>query len=411
MTQPSMKKCMAWNAAGNLLYMGCQWIVTVLVTVIGGLVDAGILSVAMSVSAAFQTLALFGIRNYQVSDIEDQYTNTCYVALRVLTCAATLPICIAFCLCSGYLGSQLLAVFLFMIFRLAECFSDVLHGIAQKRERLDIAGKAFAIKGIGLIVTFLAGYLLSHNLNIGLACMAIFSCATTLLYDLPSVRKLAHLSFFTKLSKTGRLALETLPLCVYLFLSTAIVTVPKLILEKQCGEAVLGAYSSVFAPAMLLQAAMGYLYTPFAVKMGLLHKEHDHRAFFKLIIKLTLALVGIFAVILVLAQLLGEFALVLVFGEQLREYVYLLNPILIVNLVISLMGLYAMAVTVLRNFRILLFGYVIGAALAVVLPAPAIRCFGPNGTSWALIAAGCAVVVILMLCILKDYFKKDDRVE
>ncbi len=407
MTQSSLKKNMMWNAAGNLLYMGCQWVITVLVTVIGGLYDAGVLSLAMSVSAACQTLAMFGIRNFQVSDIDGQYSDTCYVALRVLTCAATVPVCLVFCLCSGYLGAQLFAVLLFLLFRLAECFSDVLHGIAQKRERLDIAGKAFAIKGIGLLVTFLAGYLLSDKLNVGLACMALFSCATTLLYDLPAVRKLSKFSFFTHISETGKLALETLPLCIYLFLSTAIATVPKLILEKECGEAVLGAYSSVFAPAMLLQAATGYLYMPFATKLAQLHRIGARDAFLKLFFKITAALLGIFAVVLVLAYFFGDFALLLVFGENLRNYLYLLMPILLVNLVISYLGLFSMAVIVLRRIRALLVAYAAGFVLSVVLPSPFIRLFGVNGTSYALIAAGAAVLLILLFTLLYPSKQKE----
>ncbi len=400
MTLSSLKKNMMWNAAGNLLYMGCQWVITVLVTVIGGLYDAGILSVAMSVSAACQTLAMFGIRNFQVSDIDGQYSDTCYVALRVLTCAATVPVCLVFCLCSGYLGAQLLAVLLFLLFRLAECFSDVLHGIAQKRERLDIAGKAFAIKGIGLLITFLAGYLLSGKLNVGLACMAVFSCATTLLYDLLAVRQLSRFSFFIGFSETGKLALETLPLCIYLFLSAAITTAPKLILEKECGEAVLGAYSSVFAPAMLLQAATVYLYMPFATRLASLHQGRDRAGFLRLLARIAVALLGIFAVVVVLAYFFGEFALVLVFGEKLRPYIEFLMPILAVNLMISYMGLFSMAVIVLRKFRFLLAGHAVGFLMAILLPSPAIARFGANGTSYALIAAGFAVSAILIAGIL-----------
>ena len=155
MNEQNLKKSMIWNAAGNLIYLMSQWIVTVLVTNLGEFRDAGLLSVAMSVSATFQTVAMFGIRNYQVSDVENKYSDTCYAHFRVITCAVALVACIAFSLIGGYGGEQLLAIALFMLFRLAENFSDVLHGIAQKRGRLDIAGKAFAIKGVGLVAVFL----------------------------------------------------------------------------------------------------------------------------------------------------------------------------------------------------------------------------------------------------------------
>ncbi len=391
---------MLWNAAGNITYMGCQWVITVLVTVIGGLTDAGVLSIAMSISATLQTLAAFGIRNFQVSDIRGQYTDSCYVSFRILTCAVTLPVCLSVALLGQYFGGQLVAVLWFMIFRLAECFSDVLHGIAQKNDRLDIAGKSFAMKGIGLLVCFLGVYLLTGRLNAGLACMAIFSCGVTLLYDLPSVRRLSDFSFAVPIKESMGLAKQTLPLCVYMFLSAAIATLPKLILERECGENVLGAYSSIFAPAMLLQAATGYLYIPFATTLAEQHAKSDHRSFLRLLMRITAVILAVFAVISVPAYLFGEFALVLVFGEELRAYVYLLIPILIVNLVISYLGLFSMAVIILRSFRVLLCGYAVGFAGAVLLPGPAIRYFGVNGTSYALIAAACAVILILLVRIV-----------
>lgn len=62
-----------WNATGNFTYLAAQWVIVVLVTRKTGLENAGILSLAMSISATFQTLAFFGMRNYQVSDVKRKY--------------------------------------------------------------------------------------------------------------------------------------------------------------------------------------------------------------------------------------------------------------------------------------------------------------------------------------------------
>ena len=72
MKEHTLKSGMIWNALGNIIYLACQWLITILVANIGNFEDAGLLSIAMSVSATFQTFALFGIRNYQVSDINEK---------------------------------------------------------------------------------------------------------------------------------------------------------------------------------------------------------------------------------------------------------------------------------------------------------------------------------------------------
>lgn len=391
---------MVWYAGGNLVYLVCQWLVTVLVTKLGGFGDAGVLSVAMSVSATFQTLAMFGMRNFQVSDIEDKYTNSCYVGFRIVTCMAAMVGCMIFSLVSSYRGEALLAIFLFMTFRLSENFADVLYGIAQKHDRLDIAGKSFAIKGIGVLAIFLAAYRISGSLNVGLAAMAIFSIVITALYDAIFVKRVSDYGFWEKGGRWISLAGETAPLCIYLFLSTAITTVPKLVLERECGGEILGAYSSIFAPALLIQAAMCYVYNPFAQIFAAHRAKRDKRGFLLLAGKITAAIVLLTVLILLAAWLLGDWALELIFGEMIRPYAFLLAPILISIAITSFFGFLCMLATVLRAFSWLLISCGAGFAFCLFLTAPMIDAFGVNGTSYSLSAGMLLASAILILGVM-----------
>lgn len=400
MSEQNLKKNMLWNAAGNLIYLMCQWIVTVLVTNIGAFRDAGLLSVAMSVSATFQTVAMFGIRNYQVSDVENKYSDTCYAFFRVVTCAAALVACIAFSLICGYGGEQMLAITLFMLFRLAENFSDVLHGIAQKRGRLDIAGKAFAIKGIGLVAVFLAAYRWSGQLCAGLFAMAAFSIGSTILYDLVAVRRLSAFGLVSRERDWLALAKETAPLCLYLFFSAAISTVPKLILEKRCGEDILGAYSSIFAPALLIAAAAGYLYTPFIPSFANAYREKQNRAFLSLFAKLGAAIAVLAVLCLLGAWLLGDFALELIFGEKILAYAYLLIPILVYIFINALFAFLCMLEVVLRDFGWLLIACASGLLTEILFTGLWIGRGGVNATSYSLMLGAALPSMIMFIRIL-----------
>lgn len=400
-----MKKNFVWHAIGNITYLMCQWLITVLVPVIGGFQDAGILSIAMSVSATCQTVGMFGIRNYQVSDVDEKYSDSCYVGLRSLTCGAAMLMCFVFSLVGGYNGGQFIAITLFMIFRLAETYADVLHGIAQRNGRLYIGGISFCIKGVGLLICFLLGYFLTKSLNLGLLAMTLFSCATVVLYDLPMVRRVKRFRLTDSLGRCGALALETLPLCVYLFLFSAVCTLPKLILEAEMGETVLGIYSSIYAPAMLLQAASGYLYTPFATNFAEMRQRGENKAFLSTLAKISAFILALGAVVMLAAWLLGEFALVLVFGEDIRPHVGLLFPILLVNVVSAYFGFFCMLSIVLRRFRWLLSGCFLGFLLSISLTKPAIGWLGVNGTSYSIIFATVIACVVLLVGIFLEFRK------
>lgn len=409
MDERNLKKNMLWNGVGNLLYVACQWVVTVLVTKLGNFYDAGVLSIAMSITATFRTLALFGIRNFQVSDAEEKYTDSCYVGFRMITCAVALVGCMGFALMAGYRSAQLLSIFLFMMFHLSENLSDVLHGIAQKNDRLDVAGKSFAAKGVGLLIVFLACYRLSDSLNLGLFAMAMLSWLVTLFYDVFTVKKLARFSFLPKGGDWFSLAKETAPLCVYLFLNAAIVSAPKLFLERMCGEEVLGAYSSIYAPALLIPVVLGYLYNPFAQIFGEHCKAHDRSAFLRLMARLCAIIAAASALMMAVGYFLGDWALVLVFGEKIRPYVSYFMPILIAMAVVAFFSFFCMLSTVLRDFLWLVGACAVGFLSEVVFTPSWIGASGVNATSYSCILAAATASVILLLRTLWILLSKQKR--
>ena len=386
---------MIWNAIGNITYLAAQWILTVLVARIAGFADAGILSIAMSVTATFQTIALFGVRNFQASDVNEEYSDSMFFNLRNITCIASLAACVLFSVLGGYNSTQFIAILLFMLFRIAESYTDVLAGMAQKRGRLDIAGKSFAIKGVLVIIFFFSGYYAFDSLNAGLGFMTVSSCLSTLLYDYPAVRKLSKFSVIDKLKPSISLAKKTLPLCVYMFLFVSLTSIPKIVLELLTDEATLGAYSSIFAPATLIQAATGYIYTPFATVFALNLRNNDYKRLEAVILKILLIMLAITGFALVAAHFLGEFLFVIVFGENILEHLYLFNPIIISTMLLSILGFLCMIEIVMRDFIGLIVGCGIGAIAATILSFVLINSFSSQGASYAII-----ISTTLAICII-----------
>lgn len=409
MNNANLKRNMTWNAVGNLLFLGSQWFITILVANIGRFTDAGILSIAMSVSATFQTISVFGIRSYQISDTENKYSDTCYVGFRLITCTVATLACLIFSIVARYPIDQILSISLFMLFRLADNFSDVLYGIEHKNDRLDLVGKSYTIKAPLTLAAFVLGYKLTDSLNVGLLLMAIASWAVTVFYDVLSTRKLSDFHLWQKKLPWLGLARTTAPLCVYLFLSAAISTVPKLILEQQLGEEILGIYSSIFAPALLISTISGYLYTPFVPYFADAYAKRDIRAFMRTFIKITVAIASVAVITVVAAIFLGDFALKILFGEKILAYSYMLIPILISIFACAVFAFLCTLGVVLRDFVGLLVACGAGLVCEVVVTGRWIELSGINATSYGYILASCVGAVILlarMLYILYGKHKK-----
>ena len=396
MEEKNFKRNMVWNALGNLVFLGCQWLITIFVANLGDFKDAGLLSIAMSLSATFQTISVFGIRSYQVSDLQGKYSDTCYVGFRVITCTVATALCLAFSVIGSYGAEQIVAIALFMFFRLSDNFSDVLYGIAHKNGRLDIVGKSYLIKGPFTLAFFLGGYILTNELNMSLLLMAVSSWCVTVLYDYFAVRRFSDFKLWQRRLNWLDLGRETLPLCIYLFASAAISTIPKLILEQRCGEEILGAYSSIFAPALLISTAAGYLYTPFVPSFAEARQENDSRAFIKLFLKISVAVAAFALITVIAAVFLGDFALGLLFGDKILGYTYLLIPILVSIFVNAMFTFLCTLCVVLRDFRGLLVACAAGLVCEVAVTGAWIDASGVNATSYGYILA-CAISGIMLL--------------
>ena len=163
------------------------------------------------------------------------------------------------------------------------------------------------------------------------------------------------------------------------------------------GEEILGAYSSIFAPALLIQAAMGYIYTPFAQVLGKHREEHDYRRFFSLSLKLTGAIAVLTVVMLIAAYFLGEWVLTLIFGIDILPYVSYLIPILFAISATSFFAFLCMLATVLRNFFWLLLSCGAGLLTEVAVTVSWIHARGANAASYSLILGMSLSSLILML--------------
>lgn len=181
----SLKQNMLWNSFGSLTYLGCQWLITILVVRLAdGYDDAGTLSLAMSVYNMFSSLAIYRMYTYQVSDVNHENTVGEYFAFRVITCSIALVCIVGYSIvtCSP---NALYAIVAYAIYKIASLLIDVLHGLDQQNRRMDLIGKSLTMQGIVSLTIFCAAQAITGQLALTLLLMTVGIIAIGLLYDLP----------------------------------------------------------------------------------------------------------------------------------------------------------------------------------------------------------------------------------
>ena len=396
MNSNQLRKNLIYNTVGNAFYYVSQWLVTAwLVTGVplglqladGGVENAGLLATAATLCNIFINLAGFGMRTYQVSDTAGEYTDSDYANSRWFTATVASVLCMGWAIFVGYGDKQLLAVLLFMVFKMMEPLTDVWHGMLQKAGRMDTIGIAYILRGVISAGTFALALKLSSSLMLALFAMMAATVVLCVLYDRRKAMAISVKSGI-ELDRIGQLLVKCLPLAAYAFLNPASANLPKIYLERLQGVDMAGLYSLVNSPVLILQVGVTYLFSPFITLFAQKLQQKDRQGF----LRMTLTVTGVVFAAGVLGafgcSLFGKWGLNLLYANDAVTGLSILLYPMVVGVVFNCLSIFwCMLLTVLREMRGLIWANVAGIVTAALISGPLIRRYALAGTSYASILA------------------------
>ena len=381
-----MKKDITWNTFGNIFYGFCTWVITILVVRMGSFTDAGYLSLAMSTSSTYNAIALFAMRNYQITDSGHLYSDGEYVSSRILSCFAAYAFLTVAALLSGSMY-QAICIIAFMPVRLSEAYSDVFHGIDQLHDRYDLIGKSFTIRGIAVIVIFIAGMAVTGNLALTLGLISIVTFVISILWDQRLTSKITTIRMRFKDSKILKLYLSCLPLMLFTFFMGMQMMYAKTVLSEVVGVTKQGIYASISNPTYVIQVMGAALFAPFLPVLAEYLKENDNSGFRRGVRKVTGILIVFSVLVMVAPSLLGRWVLGLFFGKEILKYYELFIPVVVVIIINTFVYWFQGVLVALRKNILLAVGMILDFAFFACMIRPAIGMFGMNGASYAQIVS------------------------
>lgn len=315
-----------WNTVGNVIYLGFQWLTTIVIAWIVGYEQLGMFSLAMSITNVGFSIAGWGVRNYQVSDIHHKYSEASYIIARFITCALSYTGIFLFGFLQNYSAEQRIALYTYMLFRIGESLIDVIHGIFQQQERMDYVGKSFIFRGILNFIVLIITLCLGHNVIFGIISMVISTAAVMLLWDYTKLTQLGIRIITNKIKTALSLIIECTPLAVQHILFTSYATIPRFFLERSFGQETLGIYASITTPVVIIQAMANFIMIPYATVIAkCVHAKQK--------IKLVKNIFLVFGMILgfglaaaAIMLLFGEWGLNLLFGKKAADEAGVLLP-------------------------------------------------------------------------------------
>ena len=386
-----------YNSFGTMFYYGCQWLTTILIVRLSGYQDAGNYSLAMTFTAAFAIFALFNTTQYQVSDVKGEYSDKTYITSRYIAMGAAFLICAIGLLFNAYTPYQWGIILLYMVFKCVEAWVDVYHGICQKKGRMDFICYSFLMRGVLMIVSFCGLIYITGNLMYGVLAMTVSTFLVVFFYD-----RVMALKFVEK-DRADFKALKTLmvilvPLVVVAVTNNLSISLPKYFLERYFDETVLGYYSSVATPSMIVQVGANTIFVPLITPLADKLLADDKKGFAGILKKVFLAFVVLSALAVIVSFLLGEWFLVQVFGEEIRPYAYLFVPIITTTLLISINACLFPVCTVFREIKGQLAVGILGILSSLIASMVLVKRYCMDGVVIALlITLGIQIIIEIYL--------------
>lgn len=405
----SIQKSIIWNSAGSMVYLITQWLISVLVVRLSGVETAGVLTLAMSVNNVFYSIAMQGIRNYQVSDMKEKYTSGIYVSSRLIICILSFLACGGYALIAGYSYGSSLCIVAYCLFKMAEAFYDVYAGICQKKWRMDWIGKSWLVKGVLSFAGFVVVLAVTQSLLAAILAMALVSWLVIFFYDIPRAKKLDTIKIHLKEKKNITLMAECFPLLCYQTMSSVIPTIPRLVMEKLLGGAALGIYGSVSAPTMIVQMGASYVFNPFITLFAEQYSSGNIRDFWKTFRKCMAAIALISVVALGGGKILGHWGLELLYGDEVAAHEDLLLPLIGCTILTAIVWFLCALLTVVREIKGLVICNVIILPVSYFGAYPLIRQFGMQGGSISLAMSYLIEIVALWIWLLRKVRQREKQ--
>ena len=400
------KSYVMWNTVGSIYYSFCQWIITILVVHIAAYEAAGYLSLAMTMSSSFSAISLFSMRNYQISDVKGEFETSQYISSRVWTSLVAFIAC-AIVAMSGNSTYQMLCIDAFMLIRIAEAITDVMHGVNQKYNRYDYIGISYILRGTVTVIGFSVLLYICRNLTITLFAVAGMNLLLSVGYDCTRTFSLEKYRIRLNEGRIKTLLIQCIPLVVFTFLLSLENLIPKNVLQYYYGTESLGIYSSIASPTLIVQVFASVVFSPFLPQLAQVYNEGEIVRFKAGLRKVYLFIAVVCVVVVIGAMILGRWGLSLLFGAGILEYYELFMPIVLCTLFTGFCWIISAIVIMLREIKKLLIAIIVDFALCVALVVPIVRTVGQNGVSIVQLIT-LPLLILMMIGICEWNCKKAD---
>ena len=356
-----------WNTAASLMTSLATVVMLLVVTRTAGIRAAGVYSLAIAVGQQFQTLGMYEVRTYHVTDLRHRFTFGTYLATRIVTVALMLVGITTYAVLSSSDVHHCILVTLVASLRVFDAFEDVYVCELQRVGRLDLGGRACFWRALSTTVVFSLTLALTGSLLTSTVTTLVLSVLTTVLVYLPPSRGLFPLRPAWEPGPVVQVLLACLPLFGASFISMYLSNAPRFAIDRYLDPTQQGYFAILFMPAVTINLMSLVIFRPLLTRMAGLWVQGDRPGFRAVVNRGLLATAGAFVVVGLVTYVAGVPILGLVFGKDVSAFSVELMVLVAGGAMNAASVVLYYALTTVRLQNLVFAGYVLAAGAITLL--------------------------------------------
>ena len=361
----------AWNSVGQAAWGVVFPFLTVVVTQLSGVERAGMFSFAFVMANLLYIIGTYGVRTYQVSDIDEYHSFADYQVNRFGTCLAMLVVGFIVCRVLGYEGEMLTMCAGIFVYKAFDALGEVYEGRLQQVDKLYLGGISLALRSVLAFALYAVVLLVTGDLGVAAIAMAVAAGASFLFVTLPLTLLETPRSTPMNLRSVGFLFRECFPVFLALFLYALIDNLPKFVMQgAQLPYDNQLYFNALYFPAQAILITVQLIYRPLLVKMARAWADESRRSRFDLlIVAMMLLIVAITVVGVIVMAWIGLPIMGFMYGFDFTPYAQLAYIMLAAGGLTAAIDFLYQIITILRRQQVVLSLYLItfGFSLLVLI--------------------------------------------
>ncbi len=319
-----------WALTGNVVYALCQWAMLSVLARWGTPVAVGQFVLGLAIASPIMALAMLQLRNVQITDVHQTFSFSDYFAARIVWTLVGLGAILVWGTLASEDSTMFWVIVLVGLMKSVDSVSDIVRGLFQYRERMDLNGISMMTKGVLSLLALAISMKLTGSVVVATAAAAVSWFVAFVAYDLVIARRLLSSKAVApnagsgfrprfRLQAMARLTWIALPLGAVMAIISLQTNIPRYVLESYSGSKLLGYFGAIVYPmmaGMMVTTAMGQSASPKLAK----YFVEDLTAFVRLLGRMS-GISAVLALALIAGtHFLGDRVLWFLYGPEYATY-------------------------------------------------------------------------------------------